>query len=250
MKIISPTNLETTISDLALALTRLEDPNANPWVDKSFRQRLTQAESKLRSAHLAHVNALSLVKAASAERQLQGSLMIRTIRDFVASVNRTVQRQPESKAWQNLFRTVNGCPTGSSLNAKWLEKGRVIALAQAELEHQPELVAAIAAPPPSSPSAEEVASAYARANAADKAWRDAINVYKDQARQLRQQRNDAVNLLAGLRNRLKEGFRGLSEGERRDRMRTFGIRFAGDPKDKPDSSEPTPVSVNPVPTNQ
>ncbi len=250
MKTISPTDLETTISDLALALSRLEDPNANPWVDKSFRQRLIQAESKLRSTHLAYANTHAVVKTTSAERRLQGGLLIRTIRDFVASVNRTVQRRPDSKAWQNLFNTIDGCPTGSSLSAKWLEKGRAIALAQAVLEQQPELVTAVAAPPPSSPSAAEVATAYTQAQAADKAWRDAINALKDQARLLRQHRNDAVNLLTGLRNRLKEGFRGLSEGDRRDRMRTFGIRFVDDPKDEPEVPDPAQPSLQPIPTNQ
>ncbi len=250
MKTITPTNLETTISDLALALTRLEDPNANPWVDKSFRQRLTLGESKLRSTYLAYANARSAVKAASVERELKAAFLMRNIRDFTSSVNRAAKRQADATAWQNLFQTAGGCPSSYHIDAKWLEKGRGIALVQAELERLPELATAIAAPPPSSPSAAEVAAAYTQAQAADKAWRDAINALKEQARQLRQSRTDAVNLLIGLRNRLKEGFRGLSEGDRRDRMRTFGIRFVGDPKEDPEVPQPTLPSLLSLPTNQ
>lgn len=249
MKTIAPSNVESTISDLALALTRLEDPNANPWVDKSFRQRLVQTEAKLRTTYKSYTDAKFALNAARAERLLHGKSMIRAIRDFAVTVNRSVRRDPAFEYWQQYFGTNSKRPADDDLNALWLEKGRAIAQAQTELEEQPEKTAATTAPPPSSPSAPEVAAAFNQANAADRAWRDAVLTFKEQARQLRQYRSDASFLLAGLRNRLKEAFRDLPAEKRREHMRTFGVRFASTPKGVPEEPDPK-LPLHPDPTNQ
>ncbi len=244
MKTIVSHNVDATISDLALALSRLVDPTANPWVDSSFRKRLAQAETKLRTTYQAYTAARVDLRAASANRNLHGGSLIRTIRDFVSSVNRSALRKPENQVWVRHFQTHIPLPQAQMLDKDWLGKGQAIALAQTQLEQQPEL-AAITVPQPGTPSATEVADAYTLAKAADSVWRDAIAVLKQQANLLRDVRKDVSGLLSGLRHRLKEGFRNLPPEQRREQMRLFGVRFASERKpddEAPDPSVPAPAT--------
>ncbi len=225
-------------SDLVQVLACLER-RPTPLVDEAFRQSLVQAEATIRQASETLRQAKIAHTHAARKRLGEGEIMVKAVRDFYQGLNRAASRDPDNGAWLEVFTFQDQKPKRGTLTSHWYEQARLISEANAKATAK--LVAderAFSTPPPSNPSAEDVAATLPSAAAADLAWRDAIKVLKDSQRALQKAREQGSSLLTNLRLRLKVVGHGLSLQARHDLLRDYGFRLGAEQSDPEDANPP------------
>ncbi len=221
-------------SELVLVLACIEQ-RPSPLIDASFRQSLILAEAEMRRASEAYSRTKVALTHASAARQRQGMIMVKTVRDFYQGLNRAAKRNPTAQVWQEVFASQAELPKDAILTSQWYEQARQIAAAGTSAAAKRALTDG--APPPTNPSAEEVAATLPEAVASDLAWRDATRALKDSQAALRKAREEGKRLLVSLRIRLRVMAFGLSRQDRHALMHEYGFRFIADPE-RPQTPQP------------
>lgn len=243
MKIMKPQSAFATLSDLVLTLSSIEQ-HPTTIVDKAFRQNLIQAVATLRDANKQLDQARNAKKLAASERLQKGKVMIKAIRDFYQVLKRSTERNPAAQVWQGVYGTEKNAPRSSTLTSQWYELARKIATAGVEVAARlAEDGGSFPVPPPTSPSAEEVAATLPSAEAADRLWRDKNEELKQAELAVIQARVQGKRLLTQMRARLMAAFHGLPPEQVRVKMRTYGVRYANDRQQEDPDDEPATTAA-------
>ncbi len=242
MKLVAPRSAFATMSELTLALSQLEQ-QSQQLIEENFHKQLIEGEAALRSA-LSTLDQAKLAKQNAANaRQTQGTLLIRSVRDFHQNLLRTIRREPDMAVWLENFRLKQGMPRTSTINATWLEQARQIAatgeaLAAKQAANPQSLQVLL----PNSPSVDQVAATLKVAQVAHEAYRLACSTLKAAEEAARQMNAQNQNLLTGLRKRLSGVFQGLSPERRRVEMLKFGVRYVNKTQEPTDSEPSGPLN--------
>ncbi len=232
MKMNFPTNIVDTFNSLTYAAKRLEEANPQPRIDGTIRKELLQANAALHQAKDNFNQALQDKHLAAQSRDRAGQVLIYLIRDFYVNLKRVSRRDESAQAWERHYPPASEVPIATRISKRWYGLAQRMADAHAKSKSL-----TVLAPPPTNPSAEEIAASLQVAEAAEQAYRDASLVLKAKAAALKTATKQGARQLRWLMAHLRRISADETPAGRRELLRSYGASFKSD-EQKRSSGDP------------